>query len=42
MTQSSDIASNDPLYLTALTNLGANVAAKLIAAPAKGSIAVLP
>ena len=42
MTQFSDIASNDPLYLTALANLGANIPAKLIAAPAKGSIAVLP
>ncbi len=32
----------DPLYLTALASLGANVPAKLTAAPAKGSIAVLP
>ena len=42
MTQFSDIASNDPLYLTALANLGSSVPAKLMAAPAKGSIAVLP
>lgn len=32
----------DPLYLTALASLGVNVPAKLMAAPSKGSIAVLP
>lgn len=42
MTQFSGIASNDPLYLTALASLGTSVPAKLLAAPAKGSIAVLP
>ena len=32
----------DPLYLSALANLGQSVPSKLIAPPAKGSIAVLP
>jgi adenylate cyclase len=34
--------SADPLYLTALASLGSNVPARLMAVPAKGSIAVLP
>ena len=41
MTSISDISS-DPLYLSALASLGQSVPSKLIAAPAKGSIAVLP
>ena len=41
MTNFSDISA-DPLYLTALANLGASVPAKLTAAPANNSIAVLP
>ena len=41
MTNFSDISA-DPLYLTALASLGANVPAKLTAAPANNSIAVLP
>ncbi|MBI2717412.1 MAG: adenylate cyclase [Rhizobiales bacterium] len=32
----------DPLYLSALASLGTSVSARLTAAPAKGSIAVLP
>ena len=32
----------DPLYLSALASLGSSVPAKLMAAPAKDSIAVLP
>ncbi len=41
MTNFSDISA-DPLYLTALASLGPNVPARFAAAPAKGSIAVLP
>ena len=41
MTNFSDITA-DPLYLTALASLGASVPAKLTAAPANNSIAVLP
>ena len=41
MTIFSDISA-DPLYLTALASLGTNVSAKLTAAPANNSIAVLP
>ena len=41
MSNFSDISA-DPLYLTALASLGANVPAKLTAAPANNSIAVLP
>ncbi len=41
MTSISDISS-DPLYLSALASLGQSVPQKLLAAPAKGSIAVLP
>ena len=41
MTNFSDISA-DPLYLTALASLGSSVPAKLTAAPANNSIAVLP
>jgi hypothetical protein len=41
MTNFSDI-STDPLYLSALASLGQSVPQKLLAVPAKGSIAVLP
>ncbi len=41
MTNFSDISA-DPLYLKALASLGTSVPAKLMAAPSKGSIAVLP
>ena len=41
MTNFSEISA-DPLYLTALANLGSSIPAKLTAAPSNGSIAVLP